>query len=309
MNVYGKSAANVEQLEQRLDRGFEKFELQLLGEMISENGILNADDVYDLPALSQYNIYAVHAPLVEAGDINLEYMVRGPKVKLLDQCFYIAEYLAKARFKDMLLIVHTGMDVETLKNLGDNWNDLVVTVGLMLEKYPHVHLCIENVIPIQDVKHHKIRFTNNFRFDNVQMALELRQLLDTDRVGTVLDTCHAMMTKKYIDVLYNEINDKELYPAEDLSLDEFFKQNMDVCKLIHLSGMKGNGMKAPNHGAPFLHTDSKDVAMLQYIMRCYYKYNYNCPLTLEIGEMDVNKPCNYSRTLKTLMQVCNVHIN
>ena len=31
--------------------------------------------------------------------------------------------------------------------------------------------------------------------DNIEIAKKLRMLLETERVGTVLDTCHAMMTK------------------------------------------------------------------------------------------------------------------
>ena len=39
MNIYGKSAANVEQLSVRKDCGFDRFELQLLDEMITNDGI------------------------------------------------------------------------------------------------------------------------------------------------------------------------------------------------------------------------------------------------------------------------------
>ena len=112
MNIYGKSAANVEQLSIRKDRGFEKFELQLLSEMITENEILNAEDVYDLAAVSQFNVYAVHAPLIPEGDVNLEHMLRGSGAKLLEQCFYIAEYMAKARMRDIILVLHTRFSLK-----------------------------------------------------------------------------------------------------------------------------------------------------------------------------------------------------
>ena len=303
MNIYGKSAANVEQLSVRKERGFDRFELQLLSEMITENETLNAEDVYDLPAVSQYNVYAVHTPLIPEGDVNLEHMLRGAGAKLLEQCFYIAEYMGKVRMRDIILVAHTRFNLKEFQQLG-LWNDLVVTVGLLLNKYPHVHMAIENVTLLTDIQSHDIRFSNNVKFDNVEIAKKLRLLLDTDRVGTVLDTCHAMMSKKYIEICYKAVND-ERYPMENLSLDEYFKQNAEVCKLIHCSNLKGNGIRVPEHGAPFLCKNPEDVALLTQIMKSYIKYGYNCPITLEVGEIHVMNPINYSKTWMTLMSVCD----
>lgn len=300
MNIYGKSAANVEQLQIRNNRGFEKYELQLLSEMITDDGILNAEDAYDLPAIAQFNVYAVHSPLIPTGDVNLEHMLRGPKAKLLEQCFYISEYLAKARMRDITLIVHTRYSLWDFENTG-LWNDCVVVLGLLLNKYPHVHLAIENVIPFSN-KTKEIRFSNNCKFDNIELAEKLRLLLDTDRVGTVLDTCHAMMTKKYVEVLYKAIND-DRYPMENLSLDEYFRRNAETCKLIHCSNMIGNGMQVPEHGAPFLCDRPEDVALLTQIIKSYVRYGLDCPITLEVGEIDIMSPINYSKTYMTLLSV------
>ena len=302
MNIYGKSAATVEQLSIRKDRGFDRFELQLLAEMLSDDGILNAEDVYDLAAVAQYNIYAVHAPLFPDGDMNLEHMIRGSGQKLLDQCFYIAEYMAKARMRDITLITHTRFSLRDYEKTG-LWHDLLGVIGTMLNKYPHVHIAIENVVPFVDIKHHDIRFSNNIKFDNVEIAKKLRMLLETERVGTVLDTCHAMMTKKYVGTCYQAVND-ERYPMENLSLDEYFKQNAETCKLIHCSNMRGNGMQVPEHGAPFLCENPEDVALLTQIMKSYIRYGYECPITLEVGEVDIMNPINYSKTWMTMMSVC-----
>ena len=302
MNIYGKSAANVEQLQVRQGRGFEKYELQLLSEMITKDGIINADEAYDLPALAHFNVYAVHAPLVSEGDVVLEHMISGQGAKLLEQCFHISEYLAQQRMRDITLIVHTRFSLYDFQQTG-LWNDFVVLIGLMLNKYPHVHIAIENVIPFNN-KGQGMRFSNNCKFDNIEIVEKLRMLLETDRIGTVLDTCHAMMTQKYVQALYDVIDDDN-YPMENLSLEEFFKRNAEYCKLIHCSNMKGNGMQVPNHGAPFLCDNPADVAMLTRIMKNYVRYSFNCPITLEVGEVDVMKPINYSKTYMTLMSVCD----
>lgn len=302
MNIYGKSAANVEQLSVRKERGFDRFELQLLDEMITNDGIIDAEKAYDLPAVAQFNVYAVHAPLVETGDVVLEHMLHGHGAKLLEQCFYIAEYMANARMRDILLVVHTRYSLYDYKETG-LWNDLLVQVGLLLNKYPHVHMGIENVVPF-GTQMGGMRFCNNCKFDNVEIAKRMCLLLDTDRIGTVLDTCHAMMTQKYVKALYDAIADGDRYPMEKLDLDEYFKQNAEYCKLIHCSNMKGNGMRVPEHGAPFLGSEPEDVALLTQIMKSYARYGYQCPITLEVGELNLMSPINYSKTWMTMVSVC-----
>lgn len=304
MQIYGKSALTNKQMRIRKEMGFDKFELQLLGEMIGNDGkILPAKEVYDLKTISQYDIRAVHAPLVNGGDINLEYMVFGEKSKLLEECFYIAEYMAVEKQRDIILIVHTGTTVDILKQLGNIWNQLIVAIGLMLSKYPHVHLAIENIIPFRNIKYHNIQASNNFKFDNVQMAKEINEALDTNRVGTVLDTCHVLMTQRYVKAIYDIINDNEKYPMEDLSMEMYFKNNAETCKLIHLSGMDSNGIESPDHGAPFVKESPEKMEQLKEIVKMYKKYNYQCPVTLEVGEIDLSFPQNYLREKEALLSV------
>lgn len=121
--------------------------------------------------------------------------------------------------------------------LGDTWKRVLNSVGCLLLKYPYTELAIENITPVRNAHQKPLYRSNNYKFDNVVMAKELRKQLHTDRVGTVLDICHARITDRYMNELYKILGDE----PEDYSLDNFFKLNKDVIKLIHLADMRGSG--------------------------------------------------------------------
>ena len=169
-------------------------------------------------------------------------------------------------------------------------------IGCLLFKYPYTEVAIENVSPIRKPYSGDLHLCNNFHFDNVIMAKELRKQLNTDRIGTVLDTCHAMIAEKYISLIYEAIGDTE--PA-DYTLDAYFKQNQEVIKLIHLSDMRGSGYGKGKHAIPFT---ENTLTRLQGILSLYYKYDYTCPITLEVEEMDLLNPKGFETNLQLLAE-------
>ena len=70
--------------------------------------------------------------------------------------------------------------------------------------------------------------------------------------------------------------------------------------MIHLSDAKGNGYGKGKHGALF-NEDNKDK--LKSILDLYHKYNYHCPVTLEVNETDYSICDNYKKTRETVFQI------
>lgn len=70
----------------------------------------------------------------------------------------------------------------------------------VLNKYPDVQIGIENTMLVHTFKE-KIRGNETYGEGVVELANELRKYLETDRIGTVLDTCHIISTLKLLKVI------------------------------------------------------------------------------------------------------------
>lgn len=240
------------------------------------------DDVFNLSEFHEYSIKAVHMPIIPGMDvIPIEAICDSKDMDLLHHVFYIANYFGKLRKESVIVVLHSDTYYDKLSDVGDAWSRLVRTLDLMLKYYPYTEVVIENVTPICGIGLSKeLHLTNNFAFDNVQMVRILREELKTDRIGTCLDTCHAMLADKYITAMYKLIGD---VPVPDLSLGKYFNENKDFAKLIHLCDIKGSGYGKGRHGVPF-HIGTYDK--LAKILNLYKHYSYTCPITLEVEESD-----------------------
>lgn len=302
MKILAKCALKQDQIEAKTVKHADGLELQLLSELIDGN-IGNyhlAKDVYDLDNLKKYDIYCVHAPILSyygLSDVNIEDMVDMEDFKLLDQVFYIANTIGEYHNRRTIIIVHSEMNREKLIGLGDTWKKVLNAVGCLLFKYPYTELAIENITPLRNAHNKPLSLANNFKFDNVIMARELRKQLNTDRVGTVLDICHARITEMYMTKIYEILGDE----PEDYSLENYFKENKDVIKLIHLADMKGNGYGKGFHGTPFEDTE-ESLKALNHFIDLYMENDYKCLVTLEVAETDFIKSDGFTESNKLLLR-------
>ena len=60
-------------------------------------------------------------------------------------------------------------------------------------------------------------------FENVEIAKWLTRELKTDRVGTVLDLCHAEISINFLNVIKKDF---EFY--KDYTIEDYFKVNKDM---------------------------------------------------------------------------------
>lgn len=291
--IYAKSALSIGQLDVKKNIGCDGIEIQLLSELIDGRvgRYKSMEDVFNMEDFNNYNITVVHAPILSfygLSDVTLEDFV-DDDIIFLEQVFKIAEFFGAKDNKMIPIVIHSETTVQLMESIGDTWNRVTSYLGYLLFKYPHTEVLIENVTPNRGTIDNLI-LCNNFKFDNVEMAKRLRIELNTDRIGTVLDTCHAKISKIYMDAFNQLMPEKE---PEDLSMDNYFWQNKDVCKLIHFADMKDSGYGKGKHGTK-LCNDNKDF--VEEIISLYNKYNYTCPITLEVEEQDFKISPNYKES-------------
>lgn len=295
--VYAKSALKEDDLESKRILGGDGIEIQLITELV--NGAVGkyfyAKDVYDLSLLKKYNIKAVHAPLLGnygIPDVNIESLCDSSDFLLLDQVCYIANLAGEYHDRTILVVIHSESCRNNMMLIGDTWKRVINCVGCLLFKYPRIEICIENVTPLRNVGK-RLHLCNNFYLDNVEVVKELRKQLHTDRIGTVLDVCHAEITNSVYKAIYGVF--AENLNGDDYSMPIFFEGNKDVCKLIHLSNTIGTGYGRSRHGQPF---SDETYPMMQYYLDLYREYEYTCPITLEVAENDYLNCLGYKESLR-----------
>ena len=289
MEIYAKSTLSHDQINAKKAIGCDAIEIQLLDEFIADNCYKCINEVVDLLEYENEPISVVHAPIIDSlGDLTIEQLCDFDDFRMLDITCEIAEFFSIAQNKNVIVVLHSETFLDFIIGIGGTLNRIEYYIDRLLCKYPHIKLAIENVTPLRGFSKGNIHLANNFLFDNVDIANKLRFDLNTERIGTVLDTCHAMITKKYVSALFREIGNIDHMP--DLSMDSFFKENKDTVFLIHLASMRGTGFDE-GHGTPFDNPqDCFDI------LDIYKKYNYSCPITLEVKEDDYIKNENYKAT-------------
>ena len=301
--ILGKAAYNKNQIAPKIGFGADGIEIQLLNEMLVLNGKdrcwKSMSEVYDCynEELTKH-IHAIHAPLLKGlGDMTLENMMDIEDCSVLSEMAHVANEIGKKFNRVITLIVHSEQLVTTMKDVGGIYSKIVRSLDSLLNNYGYVRVGIENVSPIRELSVDNLSLSNNFDYNNVVLANMLRNELKTNRVGTILDTCHAMITEKYIQGIYKIIDDSD-YLVPELSMARFFLENGDTIFHIHLCDMAGCGYGKGRHGIPFTEA-TKDK--LFSILDLYTKYRYDCPLCLEVEELDGFDECTGFRSTKALV--------
>jgi sugar phosphate isomerase/epimerase len=160
-----------------------------------------------------------------------------------------------------------------------------ISEGLM--KYERIIFCIENVIPCKVSNKGGVYFRNGVFFDNVKLVKYLREKLNTDRIGTVLDTCHMFVT---LELLRRVFTEEYKHHVEDINMRKFFEENSKYCELIHLCDVKGLGYNKGEHGIKF---EREDMFLLGKILQYYQEFDFRADITIEILEEDYIENHNF----------------
>lgn len=293
MRIYAKASLDLPEIREKIRCGCDGIEYNLtedfltLGERFEES---YPDEVFSLK-----NVEAVHVPWIRGQMMNMEHIFQHEDLSPIENVFRLAQYCGELWKHRVLVVIHTSLSMYDFMEYETFRKRLEEELARLFERYPQADLAIENVIPMEYKPSSKEtpRLCNGIFTDIPEIAGYLRERFG-ERVGTVLDTCHAAMTEKYM-TAYLKLADF-LGPGADLpvqldySMEHYFRANQGMCKLIHFNDFVGNGYRE-NHGTGFDSQEKVDT-----LLELYQKYGYNCPLTLELREEDYEDCVNYRRT-------------
>jgi sugar phosphate isomerase/epimerase len=286
MKIIAKSQFNANIYDKVL-KGAPAIELHLEEDFVNNSLMWDQQIVQDVP------IAAVHAPLIKGDDINIE--IPHNRVTLIKTCD-LARKIADAQGHSVMVICHLGTDPDILMQLGV-YEDLVSFMRDLADTYEMLEFAVENV-PLFDSETPNFEGHVGFRTIRFDSAVRFVNDVCHPRVGTCLDTCHAIMDINLMNSLgdYLYITNNKYDELLNNGLAKFFDANKNVIKWMHLSNAKSHGL-ANQHGLPF--TDD-DLNILQIILQLYFHCGYQCPVVLEVREKDYSDAQNYLITRKNL---------
>lgn len=288
MLIFGKSKLNKCAYD-KINKKADAIELHLEDEIIKNSNWWNRELIDDLP------IKVVHAPLLDSDDVRLE-IIAHRKI-ILDTCKF-AQRIAEIKGYDIIVVIHLGMHPETMQQIGI-YDSVKSFMEILLNTYPNLQFAIENVIRLNKTYDGQ---SITFRAVDFTAAPTFAKDMNNERVGTCLDTCHAMMDIAIMNLVKNHLGDESnrfnLQETEG-GLDSFFAANKDTIKLIHLARIDTHGC-GKDHGLGF---KEKDKDQLAQIVSLYRKYHYMCPITIEVKEDDYNDAKNFASTRTLLLNV------
>lgn len=294
MRIIGKSVINEGDLRGKsIING--NIEIQLFREFDCRVSI---DELYKRTiSIPDIRVLAVHSPIIDGEDVNVEFINNTDDYRRIMSTIALANKLAEYYNERVKVIIHSALESELFIKLPSVYNDILAFFSKALVRYPLVDFCIENVVPMKISRKGNIYLRNNYLFDGVNLVKRLNGYFKTDRFGTVLDTCHAIVSIRGLKNYFKGYPDI----AESFTLEEYFKENKDCIKLVHLANVVDLGYNKGTHGVLF---KDEDMPLMDEIMDLYKKYEYDCDITIEILEEDYVKNENYKDNYARLLKIC-----
>ena len=283
-----KSALSAKELLARKKLSENNIEIQLFKNFYDEE--ISLVGYFNTIINSGLNISVIHTPLSAGEAVEINHFHEERKRNVFIKTCELSNMLGISLKKNILVVVHCGMNFKEDINDFNKIKLIDDTLLFTLNKYPNISIAVENIIPLM-AGPAGIYGRNGFLNDNcLYVDYFINRYGFKDRIGTVLDTCHALTTIKLLQ-----------YCKIDVTLDQFFDWNKENIKLIHLANIGDNGYGKGNHGIGFI--EGKDLELLSNIIELYFKYNYNCPITIEVIEKVYSNPVNYMKTKENLLKI------
>lgn len=289
MRIIAKAAIDQAQIEAKLECGCDGFELQMRGELLDSvnGGLLGLAEAYSLALLDGINVVAVHTPLLSGIDSYFEYYLQ-EYPGLLEASFALAQMCSDKQKHPVRLVVHTALSVAEPSTRVWLTRLAGIAVG-----FPGVIVALENVLPV-DFRNGNVELKNNFLFDAAILTRMLQNSLGKERVCTVLDTCHAQMSLRFV----NAVRRCTEVSIPRWSLEDFFKYFSSTLGCIHLATYKGGGY-GRDHGIGFKSGDPS----LKNIVDLYKKYGNDCDVVIEVREDDYTNCISFEETKRCFLEL------
>lgn len=297
MEIYCKCAIIDEEMNTCKGLKCNGIEIQLLNDFITDY----RSSSYYVTELGEQlkDIKIVHSPLNCGDAIDIEDLVYSETFNVFMHVCELAEEIGKKNNSIIGVIVHTGMNMTDLSANEYLRKYLVNAFKSALESYPHIKLYIENVICISNGNVGNLHFRNGALPTYLDVIKYFRKELGngkehtedyySNRVSGVLDICHALTSIKMLRGcgIYTELEDYFAMVYDD---------NRNI-GLIHLAFVNNLGLNKDEHAIGYTEDTYNE---LEFVMKLYRKYNFNCPITIEVNEEDYTQYSNYKKTRELL---------
>ena len=294
MQILIKCALYEKELFARKQLKENNIEIQLFKQFYNEE--VSLTEYFNTMISSGLNINIIHTPLMKGEAVEIQDFYKKEMKDIFLKTCKLSNMLGKKLNNNILVIVHCAMNYEQDIKDVDEMKVIDDTILYALKEYPNISIAIENIIPIV-VSYTGPQGRNGFLNDNcLYVEYFINKYGFKDRIGTVLDTCHALTTIKLLQ-----------YCKIPITLDQFFDWNKENIKLIHLANIGDNGYGINNHGTGFI--EGGDLELLNDIIKLYFKYNYICPITIEVIEEKYSNPINYLKTKENLLKLLKFRQN
>lgn len=300
INLYAKASLDINEIKEKIRCGCDGIEYNL-----TEDFMIYGDafrDHYPKDVFTLHNVEVVHVPyMANKQMMHMEHIFQHEDDSIIANVFDLAQYCADIWRHRVLIVIHCGLSKYDFMEYELFRKHLESRLADLFYKYPQVDMAIENVVAMEykEERSEPPRLCNGIFLDTTEIVRYLRGKFG-ERIGTVLDVCHAMMTEKYMNLWLKEANfypddTEDIPPKIDYSIEHYFKANQHICKLIHFNDFVENGYMK-NHGTGFTSQDK-----VNYLLGLYKKYQYDCPLTLEIREEDYSDCVNFCSTKRMIV--------
>lgn len=296
MEIYAKASLELDEIKEKIACSCDGIEYNLMDDFIK----LGKDFLsnYDEEIFHTKDIKVVHAPRCENKEMMcIDRAFLKEDISDVENVFRLAQYLGEYWKHPMIVVIHCMISYQDFLEYELLHNRMVRELERLFEKYPLVDLAIENGV-FMEFKLGESRYPrlyNGIYIDIPEIVEWLRERLGS-RIGSVLDICHAKMTEKYLPAILRETEYYDMIEQShadvdiDYGLEHYFEINQGICKLIHLNDLYKNGYGV-NHGVGYEDSDRIDE-----VLSLYQKYQYTCPITIEIREDDYLDCKNYRKT-------------
>lgn len=291
MKLVAKSIPHHPEILHKMELGAETIEIQLLKDFI--NCDVNLDHVYECIITAACDVSIVHMPLDTFYELNLEFLTYPLYQKTFLNCCKLSQRLARAYNHPVILVVHVGITFKYMQLMPGIFDSLQALMNQVVEDYPDIEIAFENIIPVSYKKGVGFHGCNGFLYDNVDFANYFNKTCKRKAFGTVLDTCHVLTVQEMLSDGFSKYLE-----IENITMEEYFRRNKDVIKLIHLADLENIGLEPYEHGCAF-----QDENKLREILSYYYKYEYDCLVTLEINEIDYLNCVNFCNNKKMIEKI------
>lgn len=295
MRVIGKTSLNDIEIKSKIEKGIKTFELHLGSNFLDTDKTIEYIKKYDI------DITSIHSFILDNGRYFPLHYVCHPIYRqmlkiLLKDCQKIAEY----EKHDIKVIIHQELGLDEWENIKSMTTEIIDFLREILTDNKNIIISLENISPVD--KNNIMR--SGFKMhDLCQIVKNLREILNTDRIGITFDTTHYEISKKFTNIINNiyYFSEYSLMPITEKYFG--FLENEENAKLInniHLAKCLGLGVISGEHGVCL---NEKDKPWIYDIIFLLKKYNCNPDICLEVNENDYKNPVDLEKSYKIIMSV------